>query len=111
MKRKNIFKSNFSLFHILVHHSGVFGYSRRFTELSEFKSYFKDTPKDQILIVWVLYKSTVDPIDLYVQYEISQSSKDDSLWQCSINGQSFLDFRCDNILDLIDKFEGHISNP
>jgi hypothetical protein len=111
MERKNVFKDSYSLFHILVHHTGVFGYSRRFTELSEFKSYFKDTPKDQILIVWLLYKSTVDPKDLYVQYEIRHLSEDDSLWQCSINGEPFPSFHCDNIVELIDKFEDHISNP
>lgn len=111
MERKNVFKSIYSLFHILVHHSGVFEYSRRFTELSEFKSYFKDTPIDNISFVWVLYKSSVDPLDLYVQYQISHSSEDDSQWHVSLNDQSFPDFHCNNIVDLIDRFEDHISNP
>ena len=111
MEKIYAFKSIYSLFHILVHYKGVFGYSRRFTELSEFQNYFKDTSIDQIRIVWILYKSTDDPLDLYVQYRISHSSEDNSLWQVNLNDESFPDFHCNNIVDLIETFEDHLSNP
>jgi hypothetical protein len=111
MERNNDFKKFYTLIHILVHHEGIFGSSRRFTDVSEFQIFFKDTPIDEIRIVWVLYKSIDDLMDLYVQYQINHSSEDDSLWQVNLNNKPFTDFHCNNIQDFLDTLEDHLSNP
>lgn len=108
MESKNDFKMFYTLVHILVHHKGIFGSSRRFTDVSEFQNSFKDTPLDEIRIVWVLYK---EKDDLHVQYQINHSGEDDSLWHVYLNNSPFTDFQCNNIQDFLDTFEAQLLNP
>lgn len=111
MVRENVFNKIYSLFHILVHHTGTFGYSRRFTDLPDFKKYFSENPDKKVSIIWILYKSTVDPNDLYVQYELTRHNNADNVWHCALNGNNFPDLYCDSITEIVEKFEEHISNP